>query len=65
MRQRIEEIKARVQESWSFASDRLFQESMDAYFVFEERLEEIEQVLSKIEADMEQASEDEIALRLV
>ena len=63
MRQRIEEIKARLQESWAFASDRLFQESMDAYFVFEERLEEIEQVLSKIEEETEQAGKDEISLR--
>jgi DnaJ-domain-containing protein 1 len=63
MRQTIQELKARVEDSWIFATDRLFQESMDSYFVFEERLEEIEQVLAQIEAEMEQAGEDEGFLR--
>ena len=63
MRQTIQELKARVQDSWIFATDRLFHESMDNYFVFEERLEEIEQVLAQIEGEMDLVGEDEVFLR--
>ncbi len=63
MRQKIAEIRARLEESWAFASERLFHESMDTYFVFEEHLEQIGQVLAQIESEIEQAEENDTLLR--
>ncbi len=62
-RQRIQEMKGRIEDGWAFAIDRLYQESIDSYFVFEGNLEEIEQVLAQIEEELECAGADEVRIR--
>lgn len=63
MRKKIAEMRARTEDSWTFASEKLFSESMDAYFVFEEKLEQVDHVLVQIERELEDAGQDEIQLR--
>jgi hypothetical protein len=66
MRRKITELHARLEDSWTFASDKLFQESMDAYFVFEEHLTQVGQVLLQLEAEIEAAGDaDETLLRRI
>ena len=63
MRRKIAEMRARTEDSWTFASESLFSESMDTYFVFEEKLEQVDHVLVQIELELEGAGQDEILLR--
>lgn len=62
MRRRVVELRARLEDSWTFASEKLFQESMDAYFVFEEHLTQVDQVLVQLEAEIEAAADAEETL---
>lgn len=66
MRRKIIELRARLEDSWTFASEKLFQESMDAYFVFEEHLTQVDQVLAQLDAEIEAALDaDEPLLRRI
>lgn len=62
LRRRLEGLHAKVLESSAYAVDRLFYESADTFFTFEEQLQDIEQALAAIAAEVEHAS-DSVALR--
>jgi hypothetical protein len=53
LRQRIQEVRERVQEGLSYAFDRLLHERMDTYFLMEERLEEFERLFSTLAQEID------------
>jgi hypothetical protein len=46
MKDRIDSLRVKIQDSLAYTLDRLFEESQDTYFSFEEKLEELDRLLT-------------------
>ena len=64
MNKRIAELRAKTEESLDVAIDTMFQDRVDEYFRVEQGLEEIDRMLTLIEADVEETFELNAAQRL-
>ncbi len=52
LKHRLLEIQEKVQDSFCFTFDRMFQERMDTYFVMEEKLQEFEKLFAQLSQEL-------------